>query len=168
MSAPPLPDIFGNYALGDFVEVTSPAAIDWWPQTTGWALLGGVLAVLLLRRLWQSARRWYRDRYRREALARLDALGSAGTGMPAPGEVNQLLKLTALAAWSRERVARLSGPEWTEFLNRSCASPPFDATLAALLATGPYTSPSVDPETSRRLLQASRQWITEHRGPGDV
>ncbi len=168
MSAPPLPDIFGNYALGDFVEVTSPAAIDWWPQTAGWALVGGVLAILLLRRLWQSARRWHRDRYRREALARLDALGPAATGTPTPREINQLLKLTALAAWSRERVARLSGTEWAEFLNRSCESPPFDPPLAALLATGPYTAPSIDPETGERLLQASRRWITEHRRPPDV
>ena len=29
MSAPPLPDIFGNYALGEFVEVVAPNAISW-------------------------------------------------------------------------------------------------------------------------------------------
>ena len=40
MSAPPLPDTFGNYALGDFFEVVSPAAISWLPQTAGWAWLG--------------------------------------------------------------------------------------------------------------------------------
>ena len=33
VSAPPLPETFGNYALGDFAEVVSPAAISWLPQT---------------------------------------------------------------------------------------------------------------------------------------
>ena len=168
MSAPPLPDIFGNYALGDFVEVTPPLAVDWWPQTPGWAVVGAALAILLLRRLWLWVRRWYRDRYRREALARLDTLALPASGTPTPREINQLLKLTALAAWSREHVARLSGTEWTEFLNRSCESPPFDPPLAALLATGPYTSPTSDPATGQRLLQASRRWINEHQVSTDV
>ncbi len=49
MSAPPLPDIFGNYVLGDFVEVVSPENISWLPQTAGWVWLGAFLLAVLLR-----------------------------------------------------------------------------------------------------------------------
>ena len=59
MSAPPLPDIFGNYVLGDFAEVVSPQAISWLPQTIGWAWLGVALLVLLLRYLFKWIRKWY-------------------------------------------------------------------------------------------------------------
>ena len=40
MSAPPLPDIFGNYILGDFVEVVSPENVSWLPQTVGVGVAG--------------------------------------------------------------------------------------------------------------------------------
>ena len=73
MSAPPLPEVFGNYALGDFVEVVSPAGVSWWPQTVGWLWLGAGLLAYLGLRLWRFLRHWYRNRYRREAIARLQA-----------------------------------------------------------------------------------------------
>ncbi len=168
MSAPPLPDIFGNYALGDFVEVTAPAAVSWWPQTVGWLWVGALLGLLLGRKLWRGGRHWYHNRYRREALQRLAEIEAEPLDETTPQQLNQLLKITALAGWSREQVARLTGREWTEFLNRSCESPPFEPVLAELLATGPYTAPTIDPATGRRLVQASRQWIRDHRGPGDV
>jgi hypothetical protein len=168
MSAPPLPDIFGNYALGDFVEVTPPADVAWWPQTAGWAWVGGLLALWLTRKLWLRARHWYRNRYRREALAKLAALEQVPANAQTAREVNHLLKLTALCAWSRESVASLTGGDWTEFLNGSCEAPPFDVELAKLLATGPYTAPDIDAATGSRLLSASRRWIAEHRGPADV
>ena len=65
MSAPPLPDAFGNYALGDFVEVVSPAAISWLPQTAGWAWLGLAALALALYKGWRWLQHWHRNRYRR-------------------------------------------------------------------------------------------------------
>lgn len=168
MSAPPLPDIFGNYALGDFVEVTAPAAVSWWPQTVGWIWVGVLLGLLLARKLWRMGRHWYHNRYRREALQRLTKIEAGPLDETTPEQLNRLLKLTALAGWSRDQVARLTGSEWVEFLNRTCESPPFGPTLAELLATGPYTAPAIDPATGRRLLQACREWIRHHRGPANV
>ena len=78
MSAPPLPDAFGNYALGEFVEVVPPPDISWWPQTTGWWWLGAVLAGFALHRGWKLLRHWYRNRYRREAAGRLQRLAGSG------------------------------------------------------------------------------------------
>jgi len=162
MSAPPLPHPFGNYALGDFVEVVSPADIDWLPQTAGWAWLGAALALVLLRAAWRWLRRWYRDRYRREAIARLRELAHCAERDAWLVELNKLLKLTAMAAFSRERVARLTGEEWVEFLNAQCRAPLFSAEQRMLLAAGPYNRATVSDDGRQALLAASLDWVRLH------
>ena len=57
MSAPPLPEAFGNYALGEFVEVVSPADISWLPQTAGWTWVGIALLLFAGHRGWRAAGR---------------------------------------------------------------------------------------------------------------
>ena len=165
MSAPPLPDVFGNYALGDFVEVVPPAAISWLPQTAGWRWLGLLLLGVVLYHGWKALRRWYRNRYRREAAAKLRRLQVEGERPPGLEEVNQLLKRTALAAWPRHQVASLSGADWGEFLNRQCPQPPFSQLQIALLGEGIYRMTPLDPDTGRELLAASLTWVREHRNP---
>ena len=162
MSAPPLPDAFGNYALGDFVEVVSPAAVSWLPQTVAWRWLAAVLAAYLLYRAWLWLRHWYRNRYRREAAAQLAQLAERSQPASLVAAVNQLLKRAALAAYSREQVASLSGADWVNFLNRHCADSPFSPEQARLLAVGTYTRQSIDPAAGRQLVAASRRWLFEH------
>ncbi len=169
MSAPALPEIFGNYLLGEeFVEVVSPAAVSWLPQTAGWACLGAVCLVLLMRYGYRRLRQWYRNRYRREALARLVKLPASGDSTAWLVELNKLLKLTALAGFSRERVARLSGEEWIDFLNRQCAEAPFSPEQRELLASGIYRGEVLEVATREQLLAASVTWVRSHEGPDGV
>jgi hypothetical protein len=168
MSAPPLPEAFGNYALGEgFVEVVSPDAVNWLPQTPGWQVVGVIVAALAVHRAWRGLRRWYRNRYRREATARLRRLAQQPDSPLRPEEVNRLLKLTALAAFPREQVAALYGRAWVEFLNRQCPATAFDAEEAELLAEGPYRTAAVKGPARDRLLESSRTWIREHGNPRD-
>lgn len=167
MSAPPLPDAFGNYALGDFVEVVSPTAINWWPQTTGWWWLGAFLLVYSLHRGWRLLRHWYRNRYRREAAERLQDLAGAADSPGLVADINRLLKLAAMAAYSREQVARLSGDDWVTFLNRQCPVAPFSAEQGQLLAVQTYTGLAVGPDTGQQLLTAGITWVRQHENPGD-
>ena len=168
MSAPPLPEAFGNYALGDFVEVVSPAAISWLPQTTGWAWLGVALLLLALHRGWRALRHWYCNRYRREAAARLRQLDIDAAGAELVAEINKLLKLTAMIAYSREQVASLYGSQWADFLNRQCPSAPFSTEQRQLLATGAYQPSPLEPATGRALVDASLSWIREHLENGNA
>lgn len=169
MSAPDLPDTFGNYLLGEeFVEVVSPAAVSWLPQTTGWVWLGLIVLVFLLRFSWKRLRRWHRDRYRREAIARLaEFTVSDATGIWLI-ELNKLLKITALAGFSRERVARLSGEEWIDFLNEQCDKPPFTTQQRELLVTGIYRSAAPEEDIRKQLLAASLAWVRTHEAPQRV
>jgi hypothetical protein len=168
MSAPPLPDIFGNYALGDFAEVVSPANIDWMPQTAGWWWLAVGLLFVLTRYCFIRARLWYRNRYRREAASQLEqlALGNKDEGLLI--DLNRLLKLTALAAFSREQVARLSGTQWITFLNQQCPTPPFSEELGELLAVGTYQFIPMDDTTRQQLLEACRNWVNTHASERNV
>jgi hypothetical protein len=165
MSLPPLPDIFGNYVLGDFNEVVSPPAIDWLPQTPGWYAIAALLALLLLRRLWRWLLYWQRNRYRGEARRRLQALG-AGPGLPA--QVNEILKLSAIAAVSREQVASLSGAEWPGFLNALCDTPPFAARDCDMLAVGVYRQDTIEDQDAQRLIDAAERWVSTHRNRFDA
>lgn len=170
MSLPPLPEIFGNYALGDFNEVVSPPGIDWLPQTPGWYAVAVALALVLLRRLWRAGLHWQRNRYRGEALRRLEALTQAA-GTPAagtPAAINEVLKLCAMAARSREQVASLSGAAWPAFLNGLCDSPPFDAEAQAWLAERVYRGDRPDPATTEALFGAAMRWVREHRNRFDA
>jgi hypothetical protein len=162
MSAPPLPDIFGNYVLGDFVEVVSPEAVSWLPQTTGWVWLGVGLLFLLLRYSWRRLRHWHQNRYRREAAIRLRQISATTDQEIWLVELNKLLKLTALTAFSREQVAHLSGMEWVDFLNHHCTPPPFPPELGELLAVGAYNNTTVQDTTQQRLLTACLDWVHTH------
>ena len=168
MSAPPLPDIFGNYVLGDFVEVVSPTAISWLPQTKGWLVLGLVLLALLLRYGWKRLRLWYQNRYRREAEKRLVQLEQATAQSNLLIELNRLLKLTAMAAFSREQVARLSGDAWVDFLNSCCPQAPFEGELRQLLVTGPYLDLNPRSDVRQQLFAACNNWVNEHERAANV
>lgn len=167
MSAPPLPPAFGNYALGDFVEVIAPADVSWLPQTTAWWWLGAALLGLAGHRLWKRWRHWYRNRYRREASSRLQQLEASADSGTLVQDVNRLLKLTALAAFSREQVAKLSGEDWVDFLNRRCPGAPFTTEQGRLLALNTYRVEAIDTPTARQLLAASRSWISQHENALD-
>jgi hypothetical protein len=167
-SAPPLPEAFGNYALGDFVEVVSPQAISWLPQTTGWWWLGAVLLAVFAQYAWRRLRYWYRNRYRREATERLRQLGDTADQSTLVAELNRLLKLTALAAFSREQVASLSGEAWVNFLNRQCTTPPFSAQQGQLLALGTYTGQTVATENRQQMVDACITWVREHENTAHV
>jgi len=159
VSAPPLPDIFGNYTLGDFVEVVSPDGVSWLPQTAGWYCLGAGLLILLARYCWRRIKHWHRNRYRREAVRRLERLAKHGAD-DLPTQLNTLLKLAAMAGFGREAVASLTGDAWVTFLNAQCDTSPFDAQLALYLAEGPYRGMLVHDTDRPRLIAASASWLT--------
>ena len=169
MSAPPLPEVFGNYALKDFAEVVPPDALSWLPQTVGWLWVAIALAGLALFQGWKKLRRWYRDRYRREGIARLRQLAAE---TPPPGtlvaEINKTLKLVAMAGYSRPAVASLSGSAWTDFLLNECDQQVFNEDELGLLATAGYREVPLPPGTDHKLLDAGVRWISEHRGRYDA
>ncbi|MBK5354285.1 DUF4381 domain-containing protein [Pseudomonas sp. TH41] len=84
-------------SIDQLKEIALPAPVSYAPQTWGWWVL---LAVLVGVVLWVGARRywqWRRDRYRREALVRLEQLQKRSDELNALRELPELLKRVALS-----------------------------------------------------------------------
>ncbi|CAI8962318.1 DUF4381 domain-containing protein [Pseudomonas sp. IT-P4] len=84
-------------SIDQLKEMALPAPVSYAPQTWGWwallALLIVTLVVLGARRYWQ----WRRDRYRREALMRLEELQQRSNDLSALRELPELLKRVAIS-----------------------------------------------------------------------
>lgn len=168
MKAPPAPDVFGNYVLGDFSQIVLPLDVSWIPQTLGWKALAALLLLLLIYYVWRKANKYYHNRYRREGVARLKVVGDCDDSQTLVRELNQVLKLVAMVAYPRTAVASLSGPAWTGFLNQQCGVPVFNTQQEKFLASGSYQQIAIDRESAQNLVRASLAWIDIHRGAHDV
>jgi hypothetical protein len=84
-------------SIDQLKEMSLPAPVSYAPQTWGWWALLALLIVTLVvtgaRRYWQ----WRRDRYRREALVRLEELQQRSNDLSALRELPELLKRVALS-----------------------------------------------------------------------
>ncbi|MGY2167491.1 DUF4381 domain-containing protein [Pseudomonas gingeri] len=159
MSVPP--------SLDQLQEMALPAPVSYWPQTWGWAVLLGLLLVGLLawgvRRYW----RWRQNRYRREALARLEHLSLHLEQPGALRELPELLKRVALSmpGVPASTVTQLSGEPWQDFLARH-GSHPLPADFSRQLAELAYAPDSrllaLPPEQRQQLLEQCRHWVEHH------
>jgi len=161
---PPLPDQFGNPLVRDFNEIVPAAEIDWLPQTWGWYVLAVIIGFGMLRWLYRSLRQWLRNRYRREALRRLDSIASQSPlSLTA---INVLIKTTAMVATSRQEVASLTGDAWVNWLRTRVSPKPDLDILHTYLTDTMYTGSVVmnqsDPNV-KILLAAVRWWILNHK-----
>ena len=165
MTLPPLPDIFGNYTLRGLVEIESPPALSWWPQTVGWQVLALLLSAWLARLAWRRWRAWHADRYRREALRRLADIQGLAAERQLPA-LATLLKATALQRYPRTKIAPLSGDHWVGWLNAQCREAPFGPSERHLLSRDLYTAKAPNPRELGALIAATGTWIRRHEAPG--
>jgi hypothetical protein len=121
-----VPKVDGKTAatqMASLRDVTVPPPVSWRPQTAGWYVVGALLLAGLAWIAWRQVRRWQANRYRREALAALQALESAladSTRRPqALRALAEIVKRTQLSEMDRQAVASLSGATWLDALDRS-------------------------------------------------
>lgn len=145
-------------------ELPPPTAISYAPQTWGWLLVLALLLLIatawLIRRLYH----WRQNRYRRQALARLDQL-QRKLDNAALREMPELLKRVALSMPRQPNVAGLSGAQWQDFLQRSTTltlPEDFAHRLAALAYAPDATLHALDEAQRQDLLTLSRQWVETH------
>jgi hypothetical protein len=150
-------------------ELALPVPVSYLPQTWGWVAL--LLIALLVVAVWAARRywQWRQDRYRREALARLNqlerALNDDSGQIPALRELPELLKRVALSMPDQPDVATLSGDAWQQFLaSRSRKSLPADfSQQLASLAYGPDAQLRALSTAQRlQLLTQCKQWVEHH------
>lgn len=151
-------------AIEQLQELPLPAPVSYLPQTWGWLALLGLLLLLVLTAAAWRWRHWRRDRYRRQALARLRQL-ERQLDTAALREVPELLKRVALSMPHQPPVASLTGQAWQAFLQSRTALPlPHDfAARLAVLAYAPEARLEALAAPQRlELLRLSRQWVETH------
>jgi len=142
-------------------DLVLPEPVPWLPQTPGWWIVLGWLVAVLLLAAWQVVKRRRRNRYRRDALAELDAIAALQDIDPAESaqRIAAVLKRTALVAYPRRDVAGLYGTAWARFLTESAGNDRQVAEAADDLAAAAYR-PGADPKV---LSGPARRWIRQHR-----
>lgn len=154
-------------ALSGLADIVVPAPISMAPTTWGWAVLGIVVCTGLVVLLIFGLRSYFRNHYRRQALAELSAIAerieSDEKRRDAVLLIPPLLKRTALAATSSATLPGLSGPPWIAFLQASAPPHVIEGPAAYYLAEGEYRSGAAPAlHEARQLSHAARAWIEGH------
>jgi hypothetical protein len=165
-----LPDPATETALRSLKDIAVPEPISWMPQTWGWAVLFGLLALGLVVIGWRWLRRYHANVYRREALLLLldieERMSDPAQRHDAIHALTELMKRVALVSWPRKVVASMSGSSWVRFLadQDGKASEP---ALAKLLDDFEYrddgTLDTMPSNVGDDLTMAARRWIEGHR-----
>jgi hypothetical protein len=146
---PQPPDLSG---LHDFVQPQPPS---WAPQTIGWYVVIAVLAVLAVFLMIRAIRHWWRNRYRREAIREIRTAPLA--------QLSEILKRAALVTWPRERVARLTGKSWSDFLAESSGIGDFRIAPGNDIETASISGATLKESDEQRLRRLAREWVKKHR-----
>ena len=137
-------------------DIVLSEPVSWLPQTTAWyvAVVAALLVMALGLAAWLRHRR--KNRYRREALARLAEIANRG----AYAELPALVKRTALCCGRRVEVASLTGEAWLRFLDESYGGRGFTHGPGRALTTLAYApTPELDGDA---IVPVVRDWIRKH------
>jgi hypothetical protein len=137
--------------LHDFVQPPPPS---WIPHTIGWYVLLALLAAAILFFAVRALHRWWKNRYRRDALREIYAAPLT--------ELSEILKRTALITWPREKVASLTGQQWLDFLADSSSLDAFRDAPGDRIEKTALTNPSLDANAQQRLRQLASYWVQKH------
>ncbi|MDE1993588.1 MAG: DUF4381 domain-containing protein [Rhizobiaceae bacterium] len=156
-------------ALRSLKDIATPEPVPWTPQTWGWALVAAIIAIALAIALLMWIKRYHAAAYRREAIAQLPAIGAKIhdplTRLDGIHDLSALLKRVALAEYSRDHVASLSGPDWAKFLNDHSIGG-IEPVLYHLLDDAEYRYPNGTdrplPDDMADPVDAARKWIERH------
>jgi hypothetical protein len=154
--------------LAQLNDIQLPQPVGWWPpsQTLIGLMVG--LGGILIGLIWYYLTQRRQNRYRREALARLDQITADMADPVAQLQATQtLLKQVAITQYGRTRVASLSDADWAAFLHETALYLPQPDDLTTTLSwlyrysSGDDLSES-DRNRIQTLLTYARRWIKGH------
>jgi len=155
-----------NSALAPFNEPEVTLTISHWPQTWGWYFLLVAGAIWALLKIRHQLKRWWRNRYRREALLRLKTIA----GQPQEKRLlaaHELLKIVSVYVFGREMIANLNEAEWYDLLNDSADIILFTKELRASLHSALYGGQELTSTELDGYVAAIEMWLKRHTSERD-
>ena len=178
-------------SIDQLKEMALPVPVSYAPQTWGWWALLTLLIVTLVVTGARRYRQWRRDRYRREALVRLEELQQRSNDLSALRELPELLKRVAISmpyakpvgasllamasgqspppliasSLPQDSPAGLGKEDWQAFLQRHSKQPlPVDfSQQLSLLAYAPdATLRDMPNEQRQQLFSTCKTWVERH------
>lgn len=154
-------------------DIHLPAEVSWWPLAIGWWIVLFIFLTAGLFALWALFRSYKNNRYRKQAIAELDAVWlqwqQSRDSAIFVQSANAILKRTLAEASVRHNTTahhnttarlNLSGEPWIQLLNQHGKHPLPDNPAQALASAGYQPNPVVDiPE----LHSTVKNWIETHR-----
>ncbi len=165
--------------LAQLRDIHVPEAVGLWPPAPGWWLLAAIiLAAIVVTIVWRY-RLYKNNRYRGEASKNLDVAWKCflenKDAQAYILQLTQVLKRTALTAYPKLPINRMSGNQWLSFLDTTMPSSSnlFCSGPGKQLLDLPYQPPqrkNVDALNSelKPLHKLCKQWIKEHRPQSSV
>ncbi|WP_057938899.1 DUF4381 domain-containing protein [Algoriphagus resistens] len=147
-------------APSDLGSIYEPPAVEFSFDTIGWTVLGGIVLVGLLLLIFFRIKKYLHNRYRREALAALQKIGSNEAGF---SQVFVVLKRVAIHVFGREKVGPLHGDSWLRFLEdtgKQVRLLKYGEQVQALI----YRDSLPDAQTRKEILSHAQKWIKTHAG----
>lgn len=153
----------GNPMLEEFLEISPPDKISWWPETLGWQILLFLFVLFIFYRLYHVFKHFMDNAYRRWANQQLEALTQSTEDIQ---KLPILLKKTAVYGYKRESVAELTGLAFETWLDKECPKTEFSkAQTSGLLNHLAYSpAPVLTTEQFNKLKQQISHWIKYHQG----
>lgn len=149
----------------DLSPLMKPDPVAFSFDRPGWYFLGGmVLLALLLFVAWLGIRYW-RNKYRREAVKVVENANERFKKGKEPQLLNvalKQLKIVAIQTFGRGEVAALSGMEWLSFLEKSGKETPFTAYKDLYFSSMYEENFAGDAGKVEQLFALSRKWIQTH------
>ncbi|MCK5683268.1 DUF4381 domain-containing protein [bacterium] len=151
--------------LRDIIELSLDLPLPWWPLAPGWWGVLGVIVLGLIWLIWQIISWVLKNSYRLHALKQIRLAKARGTTILL-GELPYILKMTALHAYPRKKVASLSGEPWLIFLDSCCKNTFFRSDTGRLIlaiAYQPVEQWQINPDQTIKLTNLTRHWIRAHK-----
>lgn len=146
--------------LAQLRDIHLPEPITWWPPAYGWWLLLALVCLALALSVGYCVGRYRANRYRRDAIAELDALFSNHSdSAELVAGTSALLKRAAIQA-SGEPCRPLHGESWLAFLLQHCPA----CSKSALAPIGAAQYQPLATIDSNALYKHARLWLRKHKG----
>lgn len=142
----------------DLPPLHEPPPVEFTFEATGWIILFALVSALVLVVLVWQALKFRKNRYRREAIKRIQNLD---TSVLDPVSIFVELKLVATQTFGRESVSGLQGKQWMQFLDDSSKGTSFSHYAEEYLASI-YEGSSLSKSSSQVLMKDAINWIRYH------
>ncbi len=155
-----LPKPPGSYILSELHDVTVPPSISWYPQTIGWKILAAVFVLALAYIAYRFLRKWWVNRYRKEALDMISQINPSDSDMPKT--LFSILKIVLIHIDSRN--ARLFDGAFLRKLDELEPKKQAFSDEVSTLWLKSIVNPNIELTHEQRvlLIEKANFWVKEH------